>query len=210
MANSPKDLLTANEDWVAKIQQSNPELIESISKGQKPTFLWIGCADSRVPAEVITEALPGSIFVQRNVANMVVHTDYSLLSVINYAVKALKVQHIIVCGHYGCGGVQAAMGKSSLGLLDNWVSHIRDVYHKNKNEINSISDDKERWDKFVDINVREQVDNVSKLSFIQEEWKNGDLPHIHGWVFDISTGKLKDLGISRNSADAIDEIYRYQ
>ena len=203
------ELLKRNEDWVSNAKAEKPELLEAMAAGQSPEYLWIGCADSRVPAEVVTNSDPGAIFVQRNVANMVVHTDYNLLSVVNYAVKALGVKHIIICGHYGCGGVKAAMGNGSLGLLDNWVAHIKDVYDQNSSELDAIGDENARWNRFVELNVKAQVENMAKLSFIQEEWKSGTSPKIHGCVFDIADGSLRDLGMTIDSADALSSVYRY-
>ena len=210
MANESNELLSRNEAWVNRMQQDEPDLFKQMGAGQQPPFLWIGCADSRVPAEEITQSLPGTIFVQRNVANLVVHTDYNLLSVVNYAVKALHVKHIIVCGHYGCGGVKAAMSNDSFGLLDNWLAHIKDVYKMNQSELDGMADEDARYRKFIELNVQEQVNNLAKLSFIQEEWKEGNSPQLHGWVFDIETGKLKDLDMSVNSADHLASVYRYQ
>ena len=210
MANTFKELLEGNEIWVEDIKQKAPDLLEDMAKGQHPESLWIGCADSRVPANEITNSLPGSIFVQRNVANLVIHTDYNLLSVVNYAVKSLRVKHIIVCGHYGCGGVKAAMGNASYGLLDNWLTHIKDVYKMNKQELDGIEDEEARYRRFVEINVQEQVSNVAKLAFIQEEWQGGEFPYIHGWVFDIETGGLNDLGLTVNAADHLDKVFQYQ
>jgi len=203
------ELLKRNEDWVSNAKAEKPELLKAMASGQSPEYLWIGCADSRVPAEVVTKSDPGAIFVQRNVANMVVHTDYNMLSVVNYAVKALGVKHIIICGHYGCGGVKAAMGNGSLGLLDNWVAHIKDVYDQNSAELDGIGDENDRWNRFVELNVKAQVENMAKLSFIQEEWKSGNSPQIHGWVFDIKDGSLRDLGLTIDSADALSSVYRY-
>lgn len=204
------ELLEANKQWAENQHALQPDLFNEMAAGQHPTYLWIGCADSRVPAQQITGSSPGSLFVQRNVANMVVHTDYNLLSVVNYAIKALKVQHIIVCGHYGCGGIKAAMGNKSYGLLDNWVAHIKDVYCHNQAEIEAVEGEKERWDKFVEVNVREQVRNLARLSFVQEEWKEGEFPYIHGWVFDIENGLLKNLDLTINSTDSLDAVYRFQ
>lgn len=202
-------LLNGNKVWVRNVSRFEPNLFDEMSEGQHPPYLWIGCADSRVPAEEITNSLPGSIFVQRNVANMVIHTDYNLLSVVNYAIKALKVQHIIICGHYGCGGIKAAMSKTSYGLLDNWLAHIKDVYNMYKDEINKIENEDDRWKKFVELNVQEQVNNIAKLSFIQEEWKQGEFPYIHGWVFNIENGELINLNLSVNSANHLDDFYRF-
>jgi carbonic anhydrase len=209
MAETIKDLLNGNVSWVQNTLKRDPEFFNKLSTGQSPKFLWVGCADSRVPATEITDALPGSIFVQRNIANMVVHTDSNLLSVVNYAVKVLKVKHIIVCGHYGCGGVQAAMGNESFGFLDNWLMHIKDVYRLHQDELDSIKDEQKRFDRYVELNVLEQVGNLAKVSFIQEEWEDGEFPQIHGWVYSLKEGLLKDLDISRNSNDGLDNVYRY-
>jgi carbonic anhydrase len=154
--------------------------------------------------------MPGSIFVQRNIANVVVHTDSNLLSVVNYAVKVLKVKHIIVCGHYGCGGVKAAMSSDNFGFLDNWLMHIKDVYRLHETELNAIEDEEARLDRYVELNVQEQVANLAKISFIQEEWEAGEFPHIHGWVYSLKNGLLKDLNLSINCNDQLEEIYRYK
>ena len=208
--NTFKELLEGNQIWVKDIQKKAPDLFDHMAEGQHPQFLWIGCADSRVPAEEITNSLPGSIFVQRNVANLVIHTDYNLLSVVNYAVKNLKVKHIIICGHYGCGGIKAAMGNTSYGLLDNWLSHIKDIYKINKQELDGIADQKARERRFVELNVQEQVSNVAKLAFIQEEWKQGkEFPYVHGWVFNIEDGCITNLGLTVNRADHLDKVYQY-
>lgn len=205
-----KELLKGNEIWVKDIQKQAPDLFDHMAEGQHPPFLWIGCADSRVPAEEITNSLPGSIFVQRNVANLVVHTDYNLLSVVNYAVKNLHVKHIIICGHYGCGGVKAAMSNTSYGLLDNWLTHIKDVYKLHHRELDGIEDEEARYRKFIELNVQEQVNNTAKLAFIQEEWKKGEFPYIHGWVFNIENGSLNNLGLTVNSAEHLEKVFRYE
>src|SRR5690606_15661291 len=170
---------------------------------------WIGCSDSRVPATEVTNALPGSIFVQRNIANMVIHTDSNLLSVVNYAVKVLKVRHIIVCGHYGCGGIKAAMSNDHFGFLDNWLVHIKDVYRLHKQELDAIKDEESRAERFVELNVLEQVNNLSMVSFIQKEWEKGEFPYIHGWVYGLKDGLIKDLESMVNSSAHLDEVYRY-
>lgn len=210
MANTFNELLKGNEIWVRNAHKMTPDLFDSMAEGQHPQFLWIGCADSRVPAEEITNSLPGSIFVQRNVANMVVSTDYNLLSVVNYAVKALQVKHIIICGHYGCGGVRAAMSNDSYGLLDNWIVHIKNVYRMHQEELEAIEDPVAREQRFIELNVKEQVNNVSKLSFIQEEWKKGEFPYIHGWVFNIENGKLQNLNHTVNSTNHLDDVFKYK
>jgi carbonic anhydrase len=209
MPKSFKSLLEGNQHFVQTTNLHAPDFFEKLSKEQHPEFLWIGCADSRVPANEVTNSLPGSIFVQRNIANMVIHTDYNLLSVVNYAVKALKVKHIIICGHYGCGGVKAAMSNDSYGLLDGWLAHIKDVYRIHKDELNGIEDENARADRFVELNVQEQVYNMAKVSFIQENWKNGEFPYIHGWVYDLKSGMLKDLGYTVNSSKSLDKVYQY-
>lgn len=209
MAEKIKDLVNGNIAWVKKTRERDPQFFDKLATGQSPKFLWIGCSDSRVPATEITDAMPGSIFVQRNIANMVVHTDTNLLSVVNYAVKVLKVKHIIVCGHYGCGGVQAAMGNQKFGFLDNWLMHIKDVYRMHEKELDSIQDEKKRFDRYVELNVQEQVGNLAKVSFIQEEWEKGEYPYIHGWVYSLKDGLLKDLGMSVNSNEDLENVYQY-
>lgn len=209
MAETIKDLLEGNVTWVKNTLKHSPDFFDKLSTGQSPQFLWIGCSDSRVPASVITNALPGSIFVQRNIANLVVHTDSNLLSVVNYAVKVLKVKHIIVCGHYGCGGVQAAMSHNKFGFLDNWLMHIKDVYRIHTEELDSIKDEKKRLDRYVELNVIEQVQNLAKVSFIQEEWENGEFPYIHGWVYSLKDGLIKDLDTTMNSNKELEKVYKY-
>lgn len=209
MAKTIEDLLTGNVKWVENTKKHNPNFFKTLSEGQSPKFLWIGCSDSRVPATEITNALPGSIFVQRNIANMVVHTDSNLLSVVNYAVKVLRVKHIIVCGHYGCGGVQAAMSNDKFGFLDNWLMNIKDVYRLHEKELDAIENKDERFDRFVEVNIMEQVNNLAKVSFIQEEWDEGEFPYIHGWVYSLKDGLLKDLNVSVNSNDGLEKVYQY-
>ena len=209
MAKTIDDLLTGNVKWVENTKKHNPNFFKTLSEGQSPKFLWIGCSDSRVPATEITNALPGSIFVQRNIANMVVHTDSNLLSVVNYAVKVLRVKHIIVCGHYGCGGVQAAMSNDKFGFLDNWLMNIKDVYRLHEKELDAIENKDERFDRFVEVNIMEQVNNLAKVSFIQEEWDEGEFPYIHGWVYSLKDGLLKDLNVSVNSNDGLEKVYQY-
>ena len=209
MAETIKQLLEGNVKWVENTLKHSPEFFHKLSAGQSPQFLWIGCSDSRVPATEITNALPGSIFVQRNIANMVVHTDSNLLSVVNYAVKVLKVKHIIVCGHYGCGGVQAAMSNKNFGFLDNWLMHIKDAYRAHEEELDAIKDENKRLDRFVEVNIQEQVSNLAKVSFIQEEWEIGEFPQIHGWVYSLKDGLLKDLNVSINSNSDLEGVFRY-
>lgn len=209
MAEHIKGLLNGNINWVNRTLQYDPKFFEDLSLEQSPKFLWIGCSDSRVPATQITDAIPGSIFVQRNIANMVVHTDSNLLSVVFYAVKKLKVKHIIVCGHYGCGGVKAAMNNDKYGFLDNWLMHIKDVYRLHKQELSNIKNDLQRENRFVELNVLEQVNNLAKISFIQEEWGEGEYPYIHGWVYDLKDGIIKNLDITVNSVKDLESVYQY-
>ncbi|MDB5118926.1 MAG: carbonic anhydrase [Sphingobacteriales bacterium] len=209
MAETISELLKGNKDWVEKSLEANPDFFSKLEKGQSPKFLWIGCSDSRVPSTEITNSSPGSIFVQRNIANMVIHTDSNLLSVVHYAVKVLKVNHIIVCGHYGCGGILAAMSNEHFGFLDNWLVHIKDVYRLHKSELDAIEDETERARRYVELNVKEQVNNLSMVSFIQEEWDKGEYPYIHGWVYTLGTGLIDDLNCSINSSAHLDQVYRY-
>ena len=208
MPQSIQELLEGNIAWSKDMEQKFPGMFQELAAGQHPKFLWIGCSDSRVPATEVTNALPGSIFVQRNIANMVVQTDVNLLSVVYYAVKALKVKHIIICGHYGCGGVQAAMGHEDYGFLNNWLTNIKDVGRIHHDELASIEDEKQRFDRYVELNVIEQVHNLSKVSFIQEEWAQGEFPFIHGWVYSLKDGHLKELISHVNNTDRLDDIYR--
>jgi carbonic anhydrase len=209
MSQSIKELIIGNRAWVKEVTDSQPDFFKNLAEGQSPTFLWIGCSDSRVPATEITKTMPGSIFVQRNIANMVVHTDVNLLSVVYYAVKVLKVKHIIVCGHYGCGGVLAAMSNKKFGFLDNWLMNIKDVYRHHEAELDAIEDETERGDRFVELNVLEQAQNLSKISFLQEEWENNEFPYVHGWVYSLKDGLIKDLKVSANSNADLDKIFQY-
>lgn len=199
MAERIKDLLTGNKEWVEHVNQTMPDFFDRLSQGQNPEYLWIGCSDSRVPATEVTNQLPGSIFVHRNIANMVVHTDMNLLSVVYFAVKHLKIKHIIICGHYGCGGVKAAMTDTNYGFLNNWLSHIRNVGRLNKAELDLITDPEQKEDRYVELNVKEQVKNLSMVSFIQEEWEKGNFPYIHGWVYSLKDGRIRDLELTRNT-----------
>ena len=190
MEKSYKQLLENNKQWVASQLAKDPVYFEKLANSQNPEYLWIGCSDSRVPANTITGTDPGEMFVHRNIANMVVHSDMNMLSVLSYAVEVLKVKHIIVCGHYGCGGVLAAMGNKQIGLIDNWLRHIKDVYRLHERELDNIEDENDRLCRFVELNVIEQVTNLSKVSFIQEEWAQGEYPYIHGWVYDLKDGLI--------------------
>jgi len=179
-----------------------------MSETQKPDFLWIGCSDSRVPAEEVTGMEAGELFVHRNIANLVIHTDFSVLSVLQYAVEVLEVNHIIVCGHYGCGGVRTAMSRKSLGLINKWLRHIKDVYRLHEQELDKITDEPSRFERLVELNVLEQVQHLTEISFIQRAWKNKKRPMIHGWIYDLHTGYLKDL-VKLNPGDMPNDIYIY-
>lgn len=204
-----KKLIDNNKEWVARQTAKDPSFFETLAQGQKPPLLWIGCADSRVPANQITGTEPGEVFVHRNIANMVIHTDMNMLSVLDYAVSALQVQHIIICGHYGCGGVQAAMSNKSLGLINNWVRHIKDVYKMNEAELNAITDEKQRFDRLVELNVKEQVHDLAKTSIIQKAWKTGQELELHGWVYGLHDGLVRDLNVSISNADDLEEIFKF-
>jgi carbonic anhydrase len=177
-----KKLLLSNKAWASERLEVDAHYFDDLSKDQNPLFLWIGCADSRVPAEEITHADPGEIFVHRNVANMVVHTDMNLLSVLQYAVEVLKIRHIIVCGHYNCGGVKAAMTNKDFGLINKWLRNIKEVYEKHYDELQAIENEQSRFNAMVELNVKEQIQNLAKTTIVQKAWKNSQLPHLHGWV----------------------------
>lgn len=197
-----------NKNWIAGKTEKDPKYFENLNKGQKPDVLYIGCSDSRVTAEDLMGLQPGELFVHRNIANVVNAIDMNAQSVINYAVKHLEVNHIVICGHYSCGGVKAAMEAQDLGILNPWLRNIRDVYRTYKDELNAISDEQKRYDRLVELNVKEQAINVVKMAVVQRAIKNRNMK-IHGWVFDIKTGKLIDLNIDFNKVlDDIMEIYR--
>lgn len=201
-------LLSNNKEWVAKKLEEDKEFFEKLSKGQQPPLLWIGCSDSRVPANQIIGAEAGEVFVHRNIANMVIHTDISMLSVLDYSINVLKVKHVIVCGHYGCGGVKAAMGNQNIGLIDNWIRHIKDVYRYHSHELSFITDEKKRFDRLVELNVKEQVENVAKTSIIQKAWENNQEVHIHGWVYGVHDGLIKDLEISISDNESLANFFQ--
>lgn len=201
-------LIKGNQLFAENKLFQDPDYFINLAKGQTPDYLWIGCSDSRVPANEITSTKSGEIFVHRNIANLVVHTDTNLLSVLEYAVKFLKVKHIIVCGHYGCGGVAAAMSNTHHGFVDNWLRNIKDVYHENQDELLSIEDPKQRVDRLTELNVIEQVRNLAKTTIIQEAWASREL-HLHGWVYGLDNGLVKDLSVIHNDLEDIDPIYRF-
>ncbi|MCE2682493.1 MAG: carbonate dehydratase [Flavobacteriia bacterium] len=202
------NLLENNKKWVERMLDKDPAFFERLSHGQQPPILWIGCADSRVPANEIIGAQPGEVFVHRNIANMVIHTDMSMLSVLDYAINILKVKHVIVCGHYGCGGVQAAMTNKPFGLIDNWIRHIKDVYRFHQPELDAIEDETTRFNRFVELNVYEQVLDLAKTSIIQTAWENQQNVHIHGWVYDIKDGIINDLEITLKNNESLSKVYQ--
>jgi carbonic anhydrase len=201
-------LIDGNRRFALEKKFDDPEYFKKLSLGQKPDYLWIGCSDSRVPANEVTSTESGEIFVHRNIANLVVNTDLNLLSVLEYAVKYLGVKHIIVCGHYGCGGVRAAMGNNLHGILDNWLVNIKNVYSKHNMELDAIHDLDKRADRLTELNVIEQVRNLSKTIIVQEAWKTRPL-HLHGWVYGINSGLVTDLSVIHDGTEDIEGIYRY-
>lgn len=207
---SYEQLLLKNRTWVQEQNNRDPEFFKRLAATQSPEFLWIGCSDSRVPANEITGTRPGEIFVHRNIANMVVHSDMNMLSVLSYAVEVLKVKHIIVCGHYGCGGVLAAMGNKQFGLIDNWLRHLKDVYRYHAAELDGISDLEQRGRRFVEMNVIEQVHDLGKTSIVQKAWNSDQPVSIHGWVYDIKDGLIKDLGVTFTSPKDLHAVYHFQ
>jgi carbonic anhydrase len=201
-------LLLENKAWAAEKVQNDPEYFTKLAGIQTPEFLWIGCSDSRVPANEITGTAPGEIFVHRNIANMVVHTDVNLLSVLEYAVKFLKVKHVIVCGHYGCGGVKASMAQHNLGIINKWIMHIKDVQRIHADELQAIGDEEARTNRLVELNVIEQVTNLAKTSVIQKAWKDRQGPHLHGWVYGLENGLIKSI-FELPAGSRIDPLYEY-
>jgi carbonic anhydrase len=204
---SYEKLLSNNRQWAIETVRADPEFFNRLAEIQRPEFLWIGCSDSRVPADRITATQPGEIFVHRNIANVVVATDLNMLSVLQYAVEALKIKHIILCGHYGCGGVRAAMGHQYLGLINQWLCHIKDVYRDHHKELEEIRDLDKRADRLVELNVIAQAHNLVKTSVIQTAWRIGEFPIIHGWVYSLRDGLLHEL-ISIDRASQYDLIYK--
>jgi carbonic anhydrase len=201
-------LIDGNRRYSLEKKFDDPEYFKNLSLGQKPEYLWIGCSDSRVPANEVTNTDAGEIFVHRNIANLVVHTDFNVLSVLEYAVKYIGVKHIIVCGHYGCGGVKASMTNQKHGYVDNWLRNIKDVYNKYDSELNSLKDMDKRADRLTELNVIEQVRNLAKTSIVQEAWKTREL-HLHGWVYGINSGLVTDLKIIHDGKEDIEDIYRF-
>ena len=201
-------LLQENKLWASEKKKIDPEYFSRLSHLQTPEFLWIGCSDSRVPANEITGTQPGEIFVHRNVANMVVHTDLNLLTVLDYAVRVLKVQHIIVCGHHGCGGIRAAMTNHDMGIANKWLRNIKDVYRYHRDEVDEIQEEELKIDKMVELNVKEQVMNLAKTSIIQRSWKYENRPQLHGWVYDLKDGIIDPI-CEMPAGSMLLDIYQY-
>lgn len=199
-------LFQNNRLWAGRIVQANPTFFSRLAEQQRPDFLWIGCADSRVPANEITGLLPGELFVHRNVANLVLHTDLNCLSVLQFAVEMLQIKHIIVCGHYGCGGVKAIFDGAPHGLIDNWLRPIQDLYRRREAELLRLAGIDERIDRLCELNVIEQVKNVANTTIVQDAWRRGQPVSIHGWIYDISDGLLRDLGACISSTAELGEL----
>lgn len=203
-----KHLFENNRAWAARMTAHDSQFFRKLAAQQAPQYLWIGCSDSRVPANEIIGLLPGEVFVHRNIANAVIHTDLNCLSVIQYAVEVLQVEHIIVCGHYGCGGVRAAMHNREFGLIDNWLRHLKDVYHKHADALDAVEDDSQRFQHFCELNVIEQVYNVCHTTIVQGAWRRGQPLSVHAWIYDVADGLLKDLDLTITHADEIQALYR--
>lgn len=202
-----KQLFENNRQWATRIAEEVPGFFDRLSAQQSPEFLWIGCADSRVPANEIVGLLPGELFVHRNVANLVVHTDLNCLSVLQYAVDVLKVKHVIVCGHYGCGGVRAALNRDRFGLIDNWLRHVQDVLEQHQDLLAPIADVRGKTNRLCELNVIEQVRHVCQTTIVQDAWVRGQSLAIHGWVYGLHDGRLRDLGVSTSGVNGIEASY---
>ncbi len=203
-------LLAENKAWAKEKVEQDPDYFNRLVNLQTPNFMWIGCSDSRVPPNEITQTNPGEIFIHRNVANLVIHTDLNLLSVLQYAVEVLKVEHIVVCGHYGCGGVKAALSRNSLGLINKWLRHIKDVYRFHQAEIDAMPTEEARVNKLIECNIVEQVNNLAKTSIVQQAWKDRGGPHLHGWVYDLADGIIHTLVDIEPNAKLDLEIYQFE
>lgn len=208
MSDFYEKILENNKQWVEKTLEKDPLYFKDLAKGQNPPLLWIGCSDSRVPANEIIGAKSGEVFVHRNIANMIVHSDMNMLSVLDYAVNVLKVKHVIICGHFGCGGIKAAMGNDSIGIIDNWIRHIKNVYRLHRNDLDAITNDNDRFNAFVEINVKEQVFDLAKTSIVQAAWKAGQDLTIHGWVYGLNSGYVTDLKVNISSNVDLDQVYQ--
>jgi len=200
-------LFERNKQWASGISKKDPSFFQKLSEQQSPQYLWIGCADSRVPANEIVDLMPGELFVHRNVANLVIHTDLNCLSVLQFAVDVLKVKHVMVVGHYGCGGVKAALQNGKLGLIDNWLRHIQDIHHTHRQIVDGLKTEEEKVDKLCELNVIEQAFNVTKTTIIQEAWDRGQDVAIHGWIYGLKDGLLRDLKCTVNKGSNIQQMY---
>jgi carbonic anhydrase len=205
--NDLQELLARNRAWAEAIKANDPEFFNTLAQQQTPRYLWIGCSDSRVPATQLVGLRAGDLFVHRNVANVVVHTDMNCLSVLQFAVDVLAVNHVIVCGHYGCGGVQAAMENLQLGLIDNWLQHVQDVMRSHEELLSMIRDDEKRLDRLCELNVIEQVLNVSRTTIVQKAWSRGHELAVHGWIYEIGDGLLRDLNICVTNQKELSSVY---
>lgn len=208
MSDFYKKILDNNKEWVETNLAKDPNYFKDLSTGQNPPLLWIGCSDSRVPANEITGTRAGEVFVHRNIANLVIHTDMNILSVLDYAVNALKVKHVLVCGHYGCGGVKAAMGNESIGVIDNWIRNIKDVYRVHNEELSAIEDENKKFNRMVELNVIEQVYNLAKTSIVQNAWNNGQELYLHGWVYGLNSGYVTDLNVNFSNNSELDTMFK--
>lgn len=203
-------ILDGNREWIRQVAEDETGKLKQLAKGQHPEILWIGCSDSRVPANMITNTLPGEVFVHRNIANICVHSDMNMLSVLDYAVNVLKVKHVIVAGHYGCGGVDAALSRRQFGIIDNWLCHIKDVYRRHQDEIDSIKGKEERTNRLVELNVEEQVFNLCTTSIVQNAWRERDDLAVHGLVIETGTGELIDLGITFTGPKDLGKVFSFR
>ncbi|EKE79893.1 carbonate dehydratase [Idiomarina xiamenensis] len=208
MPHQLKQLLAKNRAWAEKLVAQDPQFFKRLVEQQQPQYLWIGCSDSRVPANQVVGMAPGELFVHRNVANQVIQTDFNCLSVIQYAIQLLKVKHILVVGHYGCGGVKAAIESKSHGLVDHWLYPIRDIYHRHKAELEQL-DEHARIDRMCELNVIEQVKNLAKTNMVQEAWRIGQPLHIHGWVYSLDDGLVSDMQVSISDSADVEQIYHF-
>ncbi|MBT6530431.1 MAG: carbonate dehydratase [Betaproteobacteria bacterium] len=203
-----KHLFDSNRAWAKNKKNDDPEFFSKLVAQQNPEYLWIGCSDSRVPANQIVGLLPGELFVHRNVANLVIHTDLNCLSVIQYAVEVLKVKHIIVCGHYGCGGVETAISDRSSGFIDNWLLHIKDLYYRKRSDFSDVEDQETKVDRLCEMNVVAQVNNVCHTSIVQDAWQRGQQLQVHGWIYSIKDGLLRDLNATFDAPEQVPAVYR--
>ena len=207
---SLKECFDANRAWSTRMRERDPQFFERLMRAQKPELLWIGCSDSRLPPDQVVGRLPGEIFVHRNVGNVVVHTDLNCLAVLQFGIEVLRVQHVIVCGHYGCGGVRGAMSSQPLGLIDNWLRHIRDVYMTHRHALEAVPDRTAREDRLCELNVEAQVANVCHTTIVQDAWRRGQPLTVHGWIYSLADGLLRDLGLTVEGAEQVPDAYRIQ